>query len=223
MRTQLDLGNKPRAQAALQLATLHHRGVVRKFSGEPYITHPIAVAEILVGPGGMVGEDTIAAALLHDCLEDPDINGRMMSPRTIEEACGPKVLRYVQLLSNTEKGTPEQRKAAAIQRIAGASGIVRAVKLGDIIHNMRGIADTDPAFARRQLDEKEKMVRAMPITHSGLQRLALDTIAAENEKLALQTLHMMQEMVAQEKREVAQIEAMIAEEENAIFGDFAMF
>jgi (p)ppGpp synthase/HD superfamily hydrolase len=224
MRTQLDLNNKPRAQAALGLATLHHRGIERKFSGEPYIAHPIRVAEILVGPAGMVSEDVICAALLHDCLEDPDAHGNMMEPRTITEACGERVTRYVQLLSNTEKGTHQQRKEGAIKRIAGAPGIVRCVKLADIIDNMRGIADTDYSFARRQLDTKEKMVRAMPReTHASLVRLALDTIAAENEKLALHTLHMMKELALEQQREAAEFQRMVEEEVGDVYADLAIF
>lgn len=62
--------NKDKILSALDLATKSHEGVVRK-SGEPYIIHPIAVAQILVD--NQMDYSTVMAGLLHDVVEDTDI------------------------------------------------------------------------------------------------------------------------------------------------------
>ena len=58
-----------RLRAAFEYANAHHGQQLRK-SGEPYITHPIAVAELVADLG--LDMDSIIAALLHDCIEDTD-------------------------------------------------------------------------------------------------------------------------------------------------------
>ena len=66
-------GNIPElVRRALHIATLAHEGQVRK-SGEPYVSHPIAVEKILHEEWGLENENVRAAALLHDTLEDTDL------------------------------------------------------------------------------------------------------------------------------------------------------
>ncbi len=81
---------------ALQFASSAHSGQVRKYSGEPYINHPIAVAKIV----GSIPHDTnmIAAALLHDVVEDCGV-----SLRQIEQQFGTDIATLVENLTDVSK------------------------------------------------------------------------------------------------------------------------
>lgn len=85
---------------ALILATEAHDGQIRKGSGTPYITHPVAVSRLVAGLGG--DEDQQIAALLHDVLED---RGEAYA-KTILETLGPEVLRIVRACTD---GVPDAR------------------------------------------------------------------------------------------------------------------
>jgi (p)ppGpp synthase/HD superfamily hydrolase len=228
---QLDVTNKPIAAAALRLATAHHAGIERKYTGEAYITHPIAVAEILLS-ARIVDQNVLAAALLHDCLEDKNARGFLMNENVIREHCGEKVLRWVKLLTNTETGNRALRKQGAQIRIATAPAEVRCIKLADIIHNCSGISDHDPRFAETYLGEKRAMVQAMLTTgipslqlstYTLLRNLAKDVIAEETNKLALVALANGMQWEEERKADDAAIEAMLAEDDRSVFAEVAIF
>ena len=83
-------------------------GQKRKYTGEPYYTHPQRVAEILQGVQYTLPEEAFAVALLHDVVEDTDVN-----LHTIGEVFGPKVEQGVALLTDTptrEGGLTEQEE-----------------------------------------------------------------------------------------------------------------
>lgn len=228
---QLDVSTKPLAARALSLATEHHAGIERKFTGEPYIKHPIRVAEIIVGVG-IVNQEVIAAALLHDCLEDENARGFVMPDSQIDANCNARVLRWVRLLTNTETGNRAQRKAAASKRIAAAPAEVRCIKLADIIDNCTGVTDHDPDFAEIYLREKRQMCAHILTTgvpssllspFTTLRHRALDTIANEMNKLAMFALENGQTLEAERKADEALIQQILAEEERSVFADVAMF
>src|SRR6266403_537557 len=79
---------KERILLALEFATAAHSGQKRR-SGDPYITHPVAVAEYLMEL--RVDPDTVIAALLHDTIEDTDV-----TPAEIASNFGPEVARLVE-------------------------------------------------------------------------------------------------------------------------------
>jgi len=85
-------------QKALLFATAAHYaiGQTRKYSGEPYIVHPVAVAELVMSVPHT--PEMVAAALLHDVLEDTDVPYSVL-----EEEFGSTVAEYVQLLSDPPK------------------------------------------------------------------------------------------------------------------------
>lgn len=228
---QLDVKGKPIAEAALKLATAHHAGIERKYTGEAYITHPIAVAEILLS-ASLVSQDILAAALLHDCLEDKNARGHTMHENVIREACGARVLRWVSLLTNTETGNRAQRKQKAAIRIAGAPPEVRCIKLADVIHNCTGISDHDPKFAETYLAEKRAMVNELRTTGVPSHQLesfrklrdrAKDVIAEETNKLAMFALANGLKLEEERKADDAMIEAMLDEDERSVFAEIALF
>jgi (p)ppGpp synthase/HD superfamily hydrolase len=116
---------------AMRLAYEAHAGQLRKNSDDPYILHPCRVAiraSLYCGPEG------VAAALLHDTLEDTEL-----SPEKIEAECGLKVLDLVLALTNPSKdpGLPRaERKAMDREHLKGAPFAVKYIKLWDRIDNL---------------------------------------------------------------------------------------
>jgi guanosine-3',5'-bis(diphosphate) 3'-pyrophosphohydrolase len=119
-------------QTALTLAVSAHAGQVRKHNGTPYIVHPIMVARIVEAAG--FGEVVVAAALLHDVLEDTTVSADI-----IATAVGSEVLHMVQALSE-EKGMEwRARKAQYIENVVAAGESVWAISVADKIHNAESL------------------------------------------------------------------------------------
>lgn len=225
-KPNFSLGNKPIAMKALELAARHHSGIVRKYDGEPYINHPIRVAETLLRYG-FTDERMLAAALLHDCLEDENANGVKMPDRVISNNCDLKVLRWVQLLTNTERGNRAERKEKAAVRIATAPPEVQAIKLADIMDNCTGIAKIDPEFAEVYIAEKERLLRKLrPINDDRFSRLYGDVksmLSREMYEVGLYHLATGQERQAKEQKRDEQIAAIISEEERTVYAEVGLF
>lgn len=117
---------------ALELAERAHAGQTRSGSGGmAYIHHPIAVAELLAEHG--YGEETVAAALLHDVVEDSEIGVEEIAARF-----GPRVAKLVEVLSDDESVDPyERRKDEHRQRVEEAGGDALAIYAADKLSNVR--------------------------------------------------------------------------------------
>ena len=156
-------------ERALIFATAAHAAVkqVRKYTGEPYINHPVEVCEILtlyaVNP---VSEEQRAAALLHDVVEDTGV-----TIQTIELMFGTKVAELVAGLTDVSKpedGNRKVRKAIDRAHTAQSSPETKSVKLADLISNTRTIVEFDPDFARVYLREKAALLEVMKDADPGL-------------------------------------------------------
>ncbi|MDO4451025.1 MAG: HD domain-containing protein [Moraxella sp.] len=106
----------------------------KRKSGEPYITHPMAVAEILAG--FLLDKDTIIAAILHDTVEDTEVTNEMLV-----EQFGQTVARLVDGVTKLKSGgmSKQQSQAATFHKILNATLIdprVLIIKLADRLHNM---------------------------------------------------------------------------------------
>ena len=102
----------------------------------PYITHPVAVALIVSKIG--VAEETIAAGLLHDVIEDCDI-----TKEELEREFGPRVAEMVDDLSEQNRSASwSERKEKAISRIKTMSNETLLIKTADIIHNLTMLLET---------------------------------------------------------------------------------
>lgn len=138
-------------------ATKAHEGQVRKYSGEPYIVHPIEVSEIVARHNG--SREMIAAALLHDVVEDTDV--------TIDEIrteFGNSVAMLVDDLTDVSKkedGNRAIRKAMDREHTAKASAAAMVVKAADMISNGKDIKANDPAFAKVYLKEMKELLNVM--------------------------------------------------------------
>lgn len=136
---------------ALLWATHYHRDQTRK-SGEPYLLHPLAVARILHQQG--MHASTLAAALLHDLLEDTEAESTQL-----REKFGEEILLLVQGLTKisrlSKEDSPWRSKAATYRKLilaasqGGGEGDARVIliKLADRLHNMRTISALKPARA----------------------------------------------------------------------------
>jgi len=135
--------------AALCFATAAHAGQVRKYTGAPYIEHPVAVAELL-RPVNATPE-MLPAALLHDVVEDTAV-----SQADVYSLFGPVVgdmVAWLTEVSKREDGNRAARKAKYRAHIAAAPPWVKTIKLADLIDNARDITAHDPGFAKVYLAE----------------------------------------------------------------------
>lgn len=125
---------------ALEYATIKHKGQTR-FGGEPYITHPVAVADYLRDKG--YGADYLITALFHDLLEDTDA-----TEEEIEAIGGKSVLTAVKLLTK-EKGYVMSEYIAGIK----SNEMAFVVKGADRLHNLKTAIDSNNAFKKKYAKE----------------------------------------------------------------------
>ena len=141
---------------------------LRKYSGEPYIVHPKAVAAYLSRKA--YPTDVIVAAILHDVLEDTTMSYADL--RCSVKGFGKVVADLVLEVTNPSKAQPELpralRKQIDRQYLAGASLNAKAIKCADIIDNLSDIAERDKAFAPLYLKEQGLLLQAI---RNGKQRM----------------------------------------------------
>ncbi|TCJ22269.1 RelA/SpoT family protein [Nocardioides jejuensis] len=166
-------------ERAYQTAEFHHREQRRK-SGDPYITHPLAVTTILADIG--MTEATLCAALLHDTVED--------TAYTLEELrkdFGEEVAQLVDGVTKLDKvhyGANAEAETIRKMIVAMSRDIrVLVIKLADRLHNMRTLR-----FVKQETQERkarETLDIFAPLAH----RLGMNTIKWELEDLSFATLH----------------------------------
>ncbi len=155
-------------QEAIKFATEAHGDQKRKYTGEPYITHPIAVMEIVREVPHT--EEMLMAAVLHDTVED--------TPVTIEDIktkFGTKVAELVNGLtdvSRPEDGNRKTRKAMDRAHLAKQNAEVQTIKLADLIHNTMSIGLYDPHFYKVYKEEKIKILDVLKLGNQTLMHRA---------------------------------------------------
>jgi guanosine-3',5'-bis(diphosphate) 3'-pyrophosphohydrolase len=126
---------------ALHFAADKHRAQRRKDAeASPYINHPIAVAETLASVGGVRDAVTIAAAILHDTIEDTETTGE-----ELERIFGAEIRAVVEEVTDDTTLPPEVRKRLQVERARHKSPRARLVKLADKICNVRDLVEAPPA------------------------------------------------------------------------------
>ncbi|GMA31376.1 hypothetical protein GCM10025875_13680 [Litorihabitans aurantiacus] len=173
---RVDLGLIERAYRVAEKA---HEGQLRK-SGDPYITHPVAVATILAELG--LTPPTLAAALLHDTVEDTDY-----SLETLRKEFGDEIAGMVDGVTKLDKVTfGEAAQAETVRKmvVAMARDIrVLVIKLADRLHNARTWKFVSSGSAERKA--RETLEIYAPLAH----RLGMNTIKWELEDLSFATLY----------------------------------
>jgi GTP pyrophosphokinase len=191
-------GRHPRGETAVitkayDAAERAHDGQVRR-SGEAYISHPLAVATILAGLG--LDDVTIAAALLHDAVED---TGLTISD--LEEQFGSLVATIVDGVTKLDRvsfDSKQAQQAATMRKMLVAMAKdprVLLIKLADRLHNMRTIAAM-PEWKQKRTAQETLDIYA-PLAH----RFGIQDIKWQLEDLAFAALH---------PRRYAEIEQMVA-------------
>lgn len=166
--------------SAYEFANEAHMGVKRS-SGEPYITHPIAVACILLEY--CMDTDTICAALLHDVVEDTDTTLDTLSRKFSPEVAN--LVDGVTKIGQVPLNTKEEQQAENIRKILIAmSKDIRVIiiKLADRLHNMRTIMFRPPEKQRKKA--LENMNFYAPIAH----RLGMSAVKEEMEDISIKIL-----------------------------------
>ncbi|WP_106849371.1 bifunctional (p)ppGpp synthetase/guanosine-3',5'-bis(diphosphate) 3'-pyrophosphohydrolase [Blastococcus sp. Marseille-P5729] len=166
-------------QRAYDTAELHHREQTRR-SGDPYITHPLAVAVILADLG--MDTTTLVAALLHDTVEDTEYTLEQLISDFGHEVA--HLVDGVTKLDKVQYGDAAQAETIRKMLLAMAKDPrVLVIKLGDRLHNMRTLRHLPPAKQAKKARETLEVLA--PLAH----RLGMNTVKWELEDLAFATLH----------------------------------
>ena len=170
-----------RIRASYEFARAHH-GEQRRKSGEPYITHPLAVAQI-VAEELHLDSESIEAALLHDVIEDTDATyedvAKLTSPTVADLVEGVSKLTRIQYATKEDEQMENLRKML----IAMSKDIrVILIKISDRLHNMRTMEYQSPS------KQKQKSLETMEIYAPIAHRLGMQRMKWELEDLSLKYL-----------------------------------
>lgn len=173
---KLDFSVVEKAYVAAEIA---HKGQTRK-SGDPYITHPVAVAQILAELG--IGPAGLAAALLHDTVEDTDYSLEKLKADFGEEIA--MLVDGVTKLDKVKFGENAQAETVRKMVVAMSKDIrVLVIKLADRLHNARTWGFVPEDKARRKAQETLEIYA--PLAH----RLGISTIKWELEDISFSILY----------------------------------
>lgn len=192
---------------AFNFARHAHQGV-RRLSGEPYIMHPISVAQIVCSEIGL-GSTSICSALLHDVVEDTDY-----TVEDIENMFGPKIAQIVDGLTKISGGIFGERASAQAENfkklLLTMNEDIRVilVKMADRLHNMRTLG-SQPANKRYKISGETLYIYA-PLAN----RLGLNTIKSELENLSFKYEHPEEYITILRKLEATE------NERNTVFDEF---
>jgi len=191
LENYLDPHNVQKVYRAYQFGAQAHHGQ-RRLSGEPYITHPLAVARTL-GEMGLDAE-SLCAAILHDVIEDTPT-----AKAEIAEAFGAEVAQLVDGVSKLTQINFRSKAEAQAENfrkmILAMSKDIRVIliKLADRLHNMRTLFVMPPS--KRARIARETLEIYAPIA----QRLGINSIRVELEDLGFAALHPMRYRVLKER------------------------
>jgi (p)ppGpp synthase/HD superfamily hydrolase len=157
-----------------------HAGQLRKYTGDPYIVHPRAVANLIKLTDHT--DEMLAAALLHDVLED--------TPTTVADLLKVFPVSVVEMVIDLTDQIPASygnraaRKAAEAQRLSQTGAAVQSIKVADMIDNTMSIVQHDPAFAKVYLKEKAALLDVLTDANPFLRvaataQISLDSLSKE--------------------------------------------
>lgn len=155
-------------------------GQKRKYTNEDYIVHPVEVCDIL-GNAKYVNDEMRAAALLHDVVEDTQVQLSL-----VEKEFGKCVATLVEGLtdiSKAEDGNRAIRKEIDRMHTAKQSPACKTIKLADLISNTKSIVEHDKNFARIYIKEKELLLGVLVDGDENLYKFAKELV--ENAKKEL--------------------------------------
>ncbi|MBE9515939.1 MAG: bifunctional (p)ppGpp synthetase/guanosine-3',5'-bis(diphosphate) 3'-pyrophosphohydrolase [Proteobacteria bacterium] len=156
-------------ERAAEYAEKAHKGQKRKYTGEPYINHCITVSELVKSVDHT--DEMLAAALLHDTVEDTEI-----AIMDIYFDFGEPICSYVAGLTDVSTladGNRAARKKIDRDHYINSSPEVQTIKLADLIDNSKSIVERDPEFAKVYMKEKEALLGVLTEGDPELYRQAM--------------------------------------------------
>lgn len=172
----------PEIERALKFAFEKHDGQVRKYTGEPYIVHPVDVACMVLCVGGDVAD--IIISLFHDLVED-----KRCTLAEIEDAFGEMIMLGVADMTEdfpNAKNRAERKRLYKAQ-LSAAPASIQTIKIADLISNVPSIVEHDPSFARVYLKEKQALFDELVKANWQIRQIAKVVLADAEEKLGVAT------------------------------------
>ncbi|MCB1023532.1 MAG: bifunctional (p)ppGpp synthetase/guanosine-3',5'-bis(diphosphate) 3'-pyrophosphohydrolase [Acidobacteria bacterium] len=126
-------------KAAVFAAKKHKRQTRKGANAEPYIIHPLEVANMLIEIGGVTDTDIIAAAIMHDTIEDTETTSEELT-----SLFGKNVCEYVLEVTDDKSLPKDERKLKQIEHAPHLSPGAKQIKLADKISNIRDVSDNPP-------------------------------------------------------------------------------
>ena len=154
--------------AAIDIARAAHNGQLRKYTGEPYLSHPFAVAGLVASVTD--NDDMIVAAILHDVVEDTPV-----TIETVRGVFGENVAGLVSDLTDVSvpsDGNRAERKKIDRKHTRSASVDAKTIKLADLIDNTKTITAYDPKFAKVYMAEKASLLKVLKDGDKSLYKIA---------------------------------------------------
>jgi len=158
-----------------------HNNQKRKYTDEPYMVHPANVARLVSVCSSTV--EMIAAALLHDVLEDTPV-----TENELRKLFGDETTDLVVWLTDTsrpEDGNRRVRKAIDRKRLANAPADAQTIKIADIIDNTHDIVTHDPKFAVIYIKEAADLINVLDRADQMLLNFAKETICKSNRDIEM--------------------------------------
>jgi (p)ppGpp synthase/HD superfamily hydrolase len=171
---------------AADFAARKHRLQKRKDEeSSPYVNHPLAVALLLADVGGVNDPEVLAAAILHDTLEDTET-----TPAELEAAFGARVRALVEAVTDDKKLRKAERKQLQIDHAGALSRDAVLIKLGDKIANVTDVTHSPPSMwdlARRKeyLDWAAAVVANCPKVNAALEARFAEVLEEGRRKLGV--------------------------------------
>ncbi len=162
--------NEIKVLKAAHFAALKHKNQTRKdHNASPYINHPIAVALTIAEVGRIDDADILAAALLHDTLEDTDT-----TPNELEQEFGSRIRTLVEEVTDNTHLPSKERKRLQVEHAPELSNGAVLIKLGDKIANVKDMIKAPPigwsgTRRREYLDWAEEVIANCPKINTELE------------------------------------------------------
>jgi guanosine-3',5'-bis(diphosphate) 3'-pyrophosphohydrolase len=162
---------------AASFAAQKHTGQHRKGDAkEPYINHPLEVANLIANVGGIADVDVLIAAVLHDTVEDVGVK-----KEEIAERFGDRVAGIVMEVTDDKTLPKDERKRLQVEHAPHLSHEAKIVKLGDKISNIRDVtnnppSDWDTQRRKEYVEWGEAVVAGLSGANQGLEQAFDDTV-----------------------------------------------
>ncbi len=161
---------------AISFAVRRHQGQMRKDRSTPYIAHPIRVMMILARNFSVQDPEVLAAAVLHDTIEDTTTDRDDIADRFGERVAG-----FVAALTKDKRLAEEEREDRYFEQIGGSPVEVQLCKLGDALDNLADSIGLAADFRRKTLNKTRRLLDRISPGFPEEWKRALEAVRAEME------------------------------------------